>query len=91
MSTVFKPHIGKNVIETLTLGMYEDPRFIYREYIQNSADQIDIAVEEGILNSRIEGEIELSIDRENRIISIYDNATGVKTDKIRRFLGDVAN
>ena len=41
----FKPHIGKNVIETLTLGMYEDARFIFREYIQNAADQIDEAVE----------------------------------------------
>ena len=30
------PKIGKDVIESLTLGMYEDCRFIYREYIQNS-------------------------------------------------------
>ena len=38
------PRIGKDVIESLTLGMYEDCRFIYREYIQNSADQVDKAV-----------------------------------------------
>ena len=25
------PQIGKDVIESLTLGMYEDCRFIYRE------------------------------------------------------------
>ena len=31
--------IGKDVIESLTLGMYEDCRFIFREYIQNAADQ----------------------------------------------------
>ena len=35
------PQIGKDVIESLTLGMYEDCRFIYREYIQNSADAIE--------------------------------------------------
>ena len=39
--------IGKNVIETLTSGMY-DARFVYREYVQNSADQIDKAVAIGL-------------------------------------------
>lgn len=37
------PIIGKNIIESLTLGMYENPFCIYREYIQNSADAIDKA------------------------------------------------
>ena len=45
------PRIGKDVIESLTLGMYEDCRFIYREYIQNSADQVDKAVAEGLINA----------------------------------------
>ena len=44
-----KPQIGKDVIESLTLGMYEDCRFIYREYIQNAADAIDKAVSEGLM------------------------------------------
>lgn len=38
------PIIGKDVIESLTLSMYDDSKFIYREYIQNSADQIDKAI-----------------------------------------------
>ena len=62
MSNEYKPHIGKNVIETLTLGMYEDPRFIYREYVQNAADQIDVAVEQEILKNRNEGTIKIEID-----------------------------
>ena len=33
-----KIEIGKDVIESLTLGMYQDSRYVYREYIQNSAD-----------------------------------------------------
>lgn len=86
----FKPHIGKNVIETLTLGMYEDARFIFREYIQNAADQIDEAVELEILNSRAEGEINIEIDAENRKITITDNATGIKKDNVLIFLGNVA-
>lgn len=35
-----KIEIGKDIIESLTLSMYEDCRFIYREYIQNAADAI---------------------------------------------------
>ena len=41
MDNNFKTIIGKDVIESLTIGMYDDSRFIYREYIQNAADQID--------------------------------------------------
>jgi histidine kinase/DNA gyrase B/HSP90-like ATPase len=87
----FKPRIGKNVIETLTLGMYEDARFIYREYVQNAADQIDVAVEEKILNHKDEGEINITIDKENKKIIIEDNATGIKDENVLQFLGDVAN
>ena len=36
--------IGKYAIENLTRSMYEDSRCIYREFIQNAADQIDDAV-----------------------------------------------
>lgn len=85
------PRIGKNVIETLTLGMYEDPRFIYREYVQNAADQIDVAVEEGILNRKSDGTINITIDKENKLIAIEDNATGIESSNVLQFLGDVAN
>ena len=87
----YKPHIGKNVIETLTLGMYENAHFIYREYVQNAADQIDVAVEEGMLDKKSDGRIDISIDKENKSISIEDNATGIKSSEVLQFLGDVAN
>ena len=44
--------IGKNVIENLTLGMYENSLMIYREYIQNAADSIDNAINLGILKKK---------------------------------------
>ena len=87
----YKPHIGKNVIETLTLGMYENSLFIYREYVQNAADQIDVAVEEGILDRKSDGEINIIIDDIQKSISIEDNATGIKSSEVLQFLGDVAN
>ena len=91
MEKSFNPTIGKTVLETLTSGMYDDARFIFREYIQNAADQIDEAVELGILKEKSEGIIEVRIDAVDRKITISDNATGVSKNDVLRFLGDVAN
>ncbi len=85
-----KTIIGKDVIESLTLGMYEDARIIYREYIQNSADQIDKAVALGILESIKEGSIWIEIDRNNRRIVIEDNATGIKSHEVTNVLKNIA-
>ncbi len=85
------PKIGKTVLETLTSGMYDDARFVFREYIQNAADQIDEAVELGILKEKSEGKIDIIIDTENKKITITDNATGVPQKDVVRLLGDVAN
>jgi Histidine kinase-, DNA gyrase B-, and HSP90-like ATPase len=73
--------IGKNVIEILTTGMYTNPLFMFREYVQNSADQIDTAVEAGLFESRNEGEIHITIDERGRTVEIEDNATGVKAEE----------
>jgi len=85
-----KTKIGKDVIESLTLAMYDDPKFIYREYIQNSADQIDIALENGLITSKDECKIEVKIDKSNRRISISDNGTGVPSEKVLAVLKSIA-
>ena len=36
--------IGKYTLESLTTGMYIDPLILFREYIQNSSDAIDDAI-----------------------------------------------
>ncbi|MBI2274728.1 MAG: ATP-binding protein [Bacteroidetes bacterium] len=87
----FNPKIGKTVIETLTMGMYEDARFIFREYVQNSADQIDIAVENKILKTKNDGSITITINQKNKMIEIEDNATGIPEADVLKFLGDIAN
>ena len=83
------PQIGKDVIESLTLGMYEDCRFIYREYIQNSADAIDKAVENGLM-SRDDSSIFVEIDTNTRTISIHDNATGISEKEVLDVLRNIA-
>ncbi|MCT4507313.1 MAG: ATP-binding protein [Tepidibacter sp.] len=82
--------IGKNVIENLTTGMYEDSKIIYREYIQNAADQIDKARSENLFDSE-ELYILIQIDDRNRNILIYDNATGIKACDVAKKLGDIAD
>ena len=84
------PQIGKDVIESLTLGMYEDSRFIFREYIQNSADQIDKARRSGLLSSN-EEEIHILINSDEHSIIIEDNATGIERDKFIPILRNIAH
>lgn len=85
-----KASIGKDVIESLTLGMYEDSRFIYREYIQNSADQIDEALETGLISSMEQAKIEIEIDKNGREVTISDNATGIPQESVLSILKNVA-
>ncbi len=80
--------IGKYVIDSLTRSMYEDSRCIFREYIQNAADQIDLAKKEH-LEEGDHYEIHVRIFREQRRIEIEDTATGVSREN-RNTLKDVA-
>jgi molecular chaperone HtpG len=82
--------IGKDVIESLTLGMYEDARIIYREYIQNSADQIDKAVKQGILDNIADANIWINIDKNKKQIVIEDNATGISSKEAASILKNIA-
>jgi molecular chaperone HtpG len=86
----FIPTIGKNVIENLTVGMYDDPRFVYREYVQNAADQIDIAKKQNLYQNKDEPEIYIQIDSDAKKIAIEDNATGIKQREVLSLLGNIA-
>jgi hypothetical protein len=89
MSKSFRPYIGKNAIENLTSGIYEDARFIFREYIQNSADSIDFAVSTKLYKKQ-SSKIQISIEPQLRRIIIQDNATGIETKKVQSLLGNIA-
>ncbi|MBK7988387.1 MAG: ATP-binding protein [Ignavibacteria bacterium] len=87
MDKNYKTVIGKDVIESLTIGMYDDSRFIYREYIQNAADQIDKARQQGLVE---DGEIHIIIDPAKKFISIEDDATGIEENKVVEILKNIA-
>lgn len=83
------PIIGKFVIENLTVGMYDDPRCVYREYIQNSADALDKAISNGLIASKEAG-IHIQISKERKSIVIEDNGTGISNSQVVPMLQNVA-
>lgn len=82
--------IGKFIIENLTSGMYSDSKIVYREYIQNAADQIDVAKAQDMFPDE-DLFVDISIDGATRTITIMDNATGISADLVEKKLGDVAD
>jgi len=84
------PIFGKNVIETLSEGMYDNPLFLYREYVQNSADAIDAAIEARILEKN-EAQININIDPEQRIITFEDNGTGICSTQVKSLLANIGD
>jgi len=89
MDTLRTPVIGKDVIESLTLGMYEDSKFIFREYVQNAADAIDKAISLHQIEKK-DAAIHLIIDLAKRIISIEDNGTGIRRSEVGSILRNIA-
>jgi len=67
--------VGKDILELLTTSMYIDPMSMYREYIQNSADAVDLARSAGVLHAP--GRVEIRIDQSTRAVFIRDNGNGL--------------
>ena len=82
------PKIGAYVLESLTTGMYTRPLDAIREYIQNSADSIRKAEEEGLVGDN-QGRIDVTINKSNRTLTIKDNGSGISVDDIFTKLLDI--
>lgn len=89
MAKMHAPVIGKYVLENLTVGMYNEPLCVYREYIQNSADAIDKATATNMLPSA-DAKVYILIDKEKRQITFEDNGTGVERARIVDVLRNIA-
>ena len=62
--------VGPSILGLVTSGIYDDPLAIYREYIQNSVDELSG-------QNRIEGKVEITIDPRQKRVSICDNGPGL--------------
>ena len=77
--------VGKFTLESLTTGMYSDPRIVYREYIQNAVDSIETAILDRIISEK-EAYINVLVDAENGTIVIEDNGRGVSNSNAESVL-----
>lgn len=82
--------VGKYTLESLTTGMYNDPKITYREYIQNAVDSLEEAVRLNIIH-KDEMRIDIVIDMENDCISIKDNGVGIKNERAYAILTNIGN
>ncbi|WP_316197814.1 ATP-binding protein [Bradyrhizobium sp. SZCCHNS2002] len=79
------PHIGAFVLETLTLGMYGEPRHTLREYVQNSFDAIRAAQRTRFLTQR--GKVTITMGEDD--ITIRDNGIGVSASQAWKTLTSI--
>ena len=62
--------VGPSILGLVTSGIFDDPLAVYREYIQNSVDELSSL--EGV-----EGKVEITIDPRQKRVSICDNGPGL--------------
>ena len=82
--------IGKHTLESLTSGMYSDPYVVFREYIQNSVDSIDVAISNGTLKIG-EDQIVVQLRPTEQEIIIRDNGTGISNTEAEKILISIGN
>ena len=75
----FEPFFGGFVLETLTVGMYGEPRNAIREYIQNGFDSVQRAIDELKILHPASGLIEISLAENKSGLTIRDNGAGLNT------------
>lgn len=69
--------IGNDVLELVSSAMYVDPMTVYREYVQNAADAVEFARQQGALRDDEPGRVDIAIDPATRSVRIRDNGSGV--------------
>lgn len=82
--------VGKYTLESLTTGMYSDPKIVYREYIQNSVDSLENAVSVGLIEPQ-SMRIDIIVNAEESFISIKDNGTGIPAADAAKTLMNVGS
>ena len=66
-----KSLVGADIISLITVGMYDNPLAVYREYIQNAADAISTSEDIDA------GRVEIAIDPYRLRVRIRDNGPGL--------------
>ena len=70
------PLIGSFLLESITTGMYGERKNAIREYVQNSFDGIQTAIEAKVLQKGT-GRVSLTLSPDKKTLVIYDNGIGL--------------
>ena len=79
---------GMYLLETLTVGMYNEPLSIYREFIQNSVDSFDTVKYSGRRGPRL---VKIDLDPFRGIVSIYDNGAGIPAKSAEKIFSSIGS
>lgn len=71
------PVIGPRLLETITSALYEDTIIIFREYVQNSVDAYNMAIDMDQSDEFDGFFVDIRLDRKNSSIEILDNGYGI--------------
>ncbi|MCK4998289.1 MAG: ATP-binding protein, partial [Anaerohalosphaera sp.] len=84
------PNVGRQILDIITSGMYNNPLMVIREYIQNAADSIDEG-ESRKLNPICadDANIYITISGQVREITIFDTGAGICNKKAEERLGSL--
>jgi len=74
-----KIKVGKSVLETITVALYENPIILFREYVQNSLDAYNRARDDGEKIVK-DLHVAINIDEKCKKIVITDNGYGIETE-----------
>ena len=77
--------VGGDILSLITTGMYSNPLTIYREYVQNAADEF------AACGQAQNGKVEIEIDPAKSCVRIRDNGRGLPFDKAIRALLPIAH
>ncbi|MGI0483208.1 molecular chaperone HtpG [Geminocystis sp. CENA526] len=84
----------ENIFPIIKKSLYTDHEIFLRELISNSVDAISKAkmasLAGEITNNLPEPEITVTIDKENKTLSISDNGIGMTVDEIKKYINQVA-
>ncbi|MFV0424337.1 MAG: molecular chaperone HtpG [Bacilli bacterium] len=86
---------SKKLLDLMIHSIYTHKEIFLRELISNSSDAIDklhfnSLSDSSIKISKDDLEISISIDKENRILTISDNGIGMSKDELEENLGTIA-
>ena len=71
--------VGRNLLETLTSALYEDPIVLFREYVQNSLDAYNKAVRDDSSLLNPDFKVTIDIYPEEQTINVRDNGYGIES------------